>query len=125
VELLFVYNADSGLTSALRDWLVKLVAPERYACQLCRISYGNFGMNPRWRAFVKQLPYSVRFLHRDELVRMHPQARLDPPGLLLHRDGEYEVLLERRDVEALDTLDALMARVSAVLSERTPPPRNG
>jgi len=43
-KLIFVYNADSGLLNAMKDWAHKIVSPETYPCSLCALTYNNLGM---------------------------------------------------------------------------------
>lgn len=71
-ELLFVYNADSGLGNALLDTLHKTLAPATYACSLCAVTYGAVRMRPEWRDFLRGLPVRSLFLHRNELRQRYP-----------------------------------------------------
>jgi hypothetical protein len=41
-ELIFIYNAKSGLVNEMIDFAHKIVSPETYDCNLCAISYGTF-----------------------------------------------------------------------------------
>jgi hypothetical protein len=77
-ELLFVYNADAGLVNGLLDTLHKTFSPATYACSLCAVTYGATSMRPEWRAFLRQLPADVSFLHRDELQKQFPQLAAEP-----------------------------------------------
>jgi len=52
-KLIFVYNADSGLLNAMKDWAHKIVSPETYPCSLCALTYDNLGMRRPWREFIK------------------------------------------------------------------------
>jgi hypothetical protein len=40
MKLLFVYNADSGLFNSIAEAAHKIVSPQTYRCDLCRITYG-------------------------------------------------------------------------------------
>jgi len=66
-RVIFVYNAESGLFSALSDYVHKIVSPETYSCSLCAVTYGNLGMRRAWAQFVKSLPARVIFTYRDRL----------------------------------------------------------
>ncbi|MCF7977351.1 hypothetical protein U5801_08255 [Lamprobacter modestohalophilus] len=39
-ELIFVYNADTGLFNQLADAAHKAFSADTYACNLCRVTYG-------------------------------------------------------------------------------------
>ena len=75
-ELLFVYNADSGLLNAAVDYFHKIISPATYSCSLCAVTYGNHKMRPSWQQFIAQLPVQVTFLHRDELHKQYPELTL-------------------------------------------------
>ena len=60
---IFVYNADSGLLNWVSDYLKKIFSPKTYPCNLCVVTYNNFGMKREWNDFVFNLDYSIEFLH--------------------------------------------------------------
>ena len=57
--LLFVYNADSGLLNSAKDYVHKIISPKTYECNLCAVTFGNFGIKNEWKRFVDSLNYSV------------------------------------------------------------------
>jgi hypothetical protein len=87
-QLIFVYNADSGMFNTLADIGHKIFSPETYACQLCALTHGYFRERDQWRAFVESLEAECDFMHRDEFRRRWPDThaelpavfRLDPSG---------------------------------------------
>ncbi len=70
-RLIFVYNADSGLLAGALDVAHKLLSPATYACRLCALTHGHFGMRKRWREFIEKSAIRLEFLHRDEWLRRH------------------------------------------------------
>ena len=114
-KLIFVYNANSGKANALLDFGKKYVAPSTYDCQLCMISYGPFGMKKDWKQFTESLPYDVSFLHKDEFEKQHPEAHIDPPGLLYLSDTGYQTLLDAQDFDNIASLEELKKRVDQAL----------
>lgn len=71
-QLVFVYNADTGLVNSLLDLAHKLVSPATYPCSLCAITHGT-RIRPEWKEFVATLPLPTVFLHRDEFLEKYPQ----------------------------------------------------
>ncbi len=65
-QLIFIYQADGGFFNGLTDYVHKIVRPETYACQLCAITYGAFGMKREWKSFLDSLDMEMVFLHRDD-----------------------------------------------------------
>lgn len=73
-QLLFVYNADSGMFNTLADIGHKIFSPQTYDCQLCALTHGYFRERNEWRAFVESLEAECGFMHRDEFHQRWPHA---------------------------------------------------
>jgi hypothetical protein len=82
-SIIFVYNADSNLASAMLDVGRRILTPKKYPCTLCKITYGPFGMKQDWKAFTKSLPFESSFLHKDELPKDILNLNLSFPAVLL------------------------------------------
>ena len=65
--LIFVYNAKSGRLNAAIDYFHKIVSPETYDCNLCILTYDNFGKKKEWKAFLKSLEVPIQFLYADDM----------------------------------------------------------
>lgn len=87
-ELIFVYNADSGLFNAMADAAHKAFSPETYACNLCQITYGMLGEKKEWQSFIASLGVETTFLHRDELARRFPTLEVALPAVLSLQEGQ-------------------------------------
>ena len=107
-----MYNADGGLLPGLKDAFHKILSPSTYPCSLCAITYGATAMQPEWRAFIKELPVPVEFLHRDEFIRDYPQWRAHPlpAAFAVGADGALTPFIEAPEMDATD-LNGLMALV--------------
>lgn len=110
-ELLFVYNANSGVGNALIDYGKKLVAPNNYDCNLCMASYGPFGMKKDWKQFIKSLDTPVKFLHKDEFEKRFTSRKQKYPCLVGIQNKQLTTLLSAKDFESIQTLDQLIAAV--------------
>ena len=84
LQLLFVYNADSGLINAARDLVHNTVRPRTYACNLCALTFSGLGMRSEWARFVEDLGVPVFFLHRDELWDGYCVDDVPLPVVLTH-----------------------------------------
>ncbi|MBI2453142.1 hypothetical protein HYV56_00390 [Candidatus Peregrinibacteria bacterium] len=92
-KLLFVYNANSGLFDTLTDYAHKIISPDTYSCNLCKLTYGNFGMKREWKDFIDSISADKDFLHRDEFLKNYPQfADVTLPSIFA-LGGELPVLL--------------------------------
>lgn len=118
-SLLFVYNADSGFFSGLFDTAHKWFSPSTYACNLCRLTHGAFGMRQAWRRFVDELGRLVTFLHRDEFRRRHglgDLADLPLPAIFGLTGDRLILLLDAPAINSCDSLKALQQLLTARLS---------
>ncbi len=118
-KIVFVYNADSGILNAMKDWAHKIVSPETYACSLCALTYDNLGMRRPWRKFVKDLGDEVEFLHRDELEEKFDVNDEMLPAAFILQDGELNLWIKCEAMNALNSLDELQSLVTKKLAQDT------
>ena len=111
-KLIFVYNADSGLVSTLKDYVHKTVSPSTYQCNLCALTFGNVGMHNKWSSFVDELAVPVEFLHRNELRNRFDTEDLLLPAILKADGSDISVLITAKEINDLWTLDELIGLVS-------------
>ncbi len=120
-KLLFVYNADSGLLNFVRDAAHKLFSPATYPCNLCALTYTPAGL-PRWRRFIKTLPWPVEFLHKDELAEQYGVAGVDLPAAFLWDGGTLHSWIGAEEMNGFTSLDVLITAVSQRAMKMSPQP---
>ena len=109
-KLIFVYNADSGIFNFVADAAHKIFSPSTYPCNLCALTYTVTGL-PRWRRYVRQLPFPVEFIHRDELREQYGLTDEPLPAAYL-QDGEgLDLWIDADTLNACHSLDELIALV--------------
>ena len=114
--LIFVYNASNGLFSAIADYLHKNISPQTYECNLCAITYDNFGMKKAWKDYLKNLPVEKIFLHKQEFQKRFPEfAEQNLPLILSKMDGLTSVLLTSVDLNEQKTQEDLMTKIDEKL----------
>jgi hypothetical protein len=114
-KLIFVYNADSGLVNAFKDWAHKIASPETYPCSLCALTYNNLGMRRPWREFIEGLGYEVEFLHRDELEEQYGVKDIQLPATFILENGKLELWIKSDTMDACRSLDELQTLVTQTL----------
>jgi hypothetical protein len=117
LTLLFVYNADSGVMSSLKDYVHKSISPATYQCNLCALTFGSLGMKGTWAEFIDGLGVPVEFLHRDELRQRHGVEDVYLPAVLVMEGSKVEMLIPADQINALWTLDELKGLVSVRVRE--------
>jgi hypothetical protein len=121
--LVFVYNADSGLFNTLTDIAHKVFAPETYACNLCAITFGTFGMRTEWKEYLESLTADFEFLHRDELAARYQLCSPDLPAVF-RKDGEQLSLwISATEINACGSIDELKQLISGKFNARGENPR--
>ena len=118
---MFVYNADGGVLNALRDTWLRLRSPQTYPCQLCKLTVGVRGMNPRWKRFLDSLDLPVVFMHRDEFRSAYAASswrNVDLPVALLQSGRGLEVVVSAGQMRRATTAKELIASVRAGLETR-------
>lgn len=114
--LLIVYNAGEGLAAALIDAVHKAVSPATYPCSLCAVSYGAVAMRPEWRAYLRALPFPVRFHHRPDFRRAYPAlATLPLPAILLDTGEGARVLVDAATLNRIADVPSLIATLDRAL----------
>jgi hypothetical protein len=111
-ELVFVYNADSGLFNSVADAAHKILSPSTYSCNLCKVTYGWFTERTQWRSFVESLNVPCSFIHRDELRRRHPELGSEPlPAVFQVVAGQAARCADAETLNACTDLDSLIALI--------------
>ena len=115
--LLFVYNADGGILNAVKDAVKKTIAPLKYECRLCGLTYGAVSMKQEWRGFIRDLGIEVSFLHRDEFADRYGEHEYGLPAAFVVEDGKHpRVLISSEEMDATASLRDLMSLVKHSLS---------
>jgi hypothetical protein len=128
-RLICVYNADTGLIQALMHAVHKQVRPASYPCSLCALTYGAVSMRGNWKRFWRELDARVDFYHRDDFTRDFPELgtggarEVVLPAILISEAGaeadqEPRVMISNGELDAMEDVNALMARVQAGLATR-------
>lgn len=110
-NLIFAYNANSGIFNAVWDSLHKTFSPKTYNCNLCAITYTSVSMKKQWKDFVSKLNVPVLFLHRDELEKKYGITDLRLPVLLANKRTHFDVLLSAERINEIKDLEDLIEQV--------------
>ncbi|HLT06895.1 MAG TPA: hypothetical protein VK014_05175 [Cyclobacteriaceae bacterium] len=102
-ELVFVYNARSGLFNRAVDFAHKIISPATYSCSLCKLTHGFIGKHQEWENFIKQLPFPVTFLYKDQT-----DSKEEVPHVYLMEGGQKRILLKATELHQLPSLSALI-----------------
>lgn len=116
-NIIFVYNADSGIFNTLTDIAHKVFAPESYSCNLCAITYGNFAMRSEWKEFLEGLDARFEFLHRDELAERYGMKGVELPAIFRKHGEALEPWISAGEINACTDIDDLKSLITGKLSQ--------
>ena len=111
--IIFVYNADSGFLNALIDYAHKIISPKTCPCNLCAITYDNFGMKSDWKKFIKSLEVNVEFLHKDEFLKKYKKEGKFPSAF--RKNKELKLFISQEEMKALKSLDEFIELIKKKL----------
>jgi len=114
-ELIFIYNAKSGLVNEMIDFAHKIVSPETYDCNLCALSYGTFTKKKKWSNYINTLPIKSTFTYRDKVSALKKEfSNLKFPSIII-RDGIYlKEIISWVEINRIKNLNQLIS----LLNER-------
>lgn len=107
IELVFIYNANSGVISTIKDIWKKILRPSSYQCNLCTQTFGVFSMKKDWKEFIKRLKINVEFLHRDEFEEKYKIDDAKYPSAYLKQNGILSLLITQEEIDSVKSLDEM------------------
>jgi len=115
MELFFVYNARKGVGNMLMDGLHKVASPSTYACDLCSITYGAVAKKKRWKEFLSDAKFPVRFYYKNTIPEEF-NKEWDYPVVLRYENSSVTCILDRQDFAAINDLNEFIV----LLNEKVP-----
>jgi len=118
LELVFVYNADSGIFSGIKDLVHKSVSPKTYRCNLCGLTFGGISMKQEWKEFIKNLPIKVAFLHKDKFIKTYPQLASVSYPVVFKKEGKtLKEFISPDEINKQKSLEDLKKLVNTALEK--------
>ena len=117
LELIFIYNAKSGVVNELIDFAHKIVSPETYDCNLCAISYGAFSMKKKWSTYIENLPFKSTFTYKDKFSR-NGYNNLKFPSVFIRNNGKLDEIISAIEINELKNLDQLIGLLNQKLYQQ-------
>jgi len=106
-QLIFVYNADSGLFNTVTDIAHKIFSPQTYSCGLCALTHSYFSMRDEWKSFIESLGVECKFIHRDEFLEEYNNRDYPWPAVFVEESGRMDICLESDAINKCSSLEEL------------------
>lgn len=119
-ELIFVYNANSGVFAGIKDLIHKSVSLKTYGCNLCVLTYSGVSMKQEWKDFIESLPIEATFLHKDEFAKLYPRYTMTAyPVSFKKEDGVLKEFISTDEINKQKSLERLKQLVKEKISAST------
>ena len=114
-KLVFIYNADSGLLNAVKDYFHKKRSPDTYECNLCMQTFGGFSMKKDWKSYINDLDVPTEFLHKDEFEKNYDVKNAEYPSAYLRNGSGMKLIISKDEMNNVKSLDEMKELVSKKL----------
>ena len=115
-KIIFVYNANSSIFSSITDSIHKVVSPDTYKCNLCKLTYGSVKMKKVWKEFVNNTLCEVEFIHKDESQKKYPEVK-DFPSVFTVMNGTPLILVNSEEINNASDLPSLISTISNAIKD--------
>ena len=116
-ELIFIYNAKSGVVNELIDFAHKIVSPETYDCNLCAISYGAFSMKKKWSKYIETLPFKSTFTYKDKFSK-NGYNNIKFPSIFIRSNKKLDEIISATEINEIKNLDQLIGLLNQKLYQQ-------
>ena len=117
LELIFIYNAKSGVVNELIDFAHKIVSPETYDCNLCAISYGAFSMKKKWSTYIETLPFKSTFTYKDKFSK-NGYSNIKFPSVFIRSNEKLDEIISATEINEIKNLDQLIGLLNQKLYQQ-------
>jgi len=114
-KIIFIYNANSGLINAVKDYFHKKRSPETYECNLCMQTFSGVSMNKSWKSYINDLDIPTEFLHRDEFEKKYDVKDAKYPSAYLRNGSIMKIFISVDEMNKVKSLDEMKDLVSKKL----------
>ena len=106
MELIFVYNANSGIKAAVIDYLHKIVHPSTYPCHLCALIHSNIEKEKYGRS-QKNSEVKMTFHHIDDFEAEYTYTKNTP--VILIKEKYLTSFLDKNQINNIHSIETLMS----------------
>ena len=118
-KVIFVYNADSGVVSVVKDFWKKILRPSSYQCNLCMQTFSTFGMKKDWKRFIENLEVKTEFLHKNDFEKNYNINDAKYPSAYIQDNGSLQLFIsqdEMNKVKSLEEMENLVSKKVTLLT---------
>ncbi len=114
MEVQFIYNAKTGVVNSIIDVAHKLISPDTYECNLCKMTHDTFTENGKFKALKKK--YNITLWHINEYEAKY-KAEKNYPLIIIRDKNEKEINRIKTDkinnLNKVDDIEFLLDEISS------------
>lgn len=116
IRLIGVYDANGSIPGEIAYWIGARLGTRH--CALCEITHGTFREKAEWTRCSSDLPIPFEALHLDEIPpEVSAAVGTAAPCVVAERsDGDYEIVIDRDQLESCDGQPARLAEMIEALT---------
>lgn len=105
MEIQFIYNAKSGAANSLFDLAHKIISPDTYECNLCKITHGAFSETIKYKELKQK--YNITLWHIEYYEAQYEKENSYP--LIIVQDEKKKEIgrVATEEINSLTDIDRL------------------
>ena len=105
MEIQFIYNANNGVANSLFDLAHKIISPDTYECNLCKITHGAFTENKKFKELKEK--YNITLWHIDDYEEKFSKESSYPLIIMRDERGTEKNRIATEIINKINTVDML------------------
>lgn len=105
MEIQFIYNAKNNVASSIFDLAHKIISPETYQCNLCKLTHGAFTESKKFKELKQK--YNITLWHIDDYETNFKKEKSYPLIILRDEKGSEINRIDTETINNLNTVDEL------------------
>jgi hypothetical protein len=115
-KLIFVYNANTDPVSAIVDYAHKVFKPSTYKCDLCGLTYHNFGQRSAWKKFKARSTMEMEFMYIRGFEKEF-NLRFEYPVILVKNGENIQQLMGKKDFQGIESVEELIEKLEVLIDQ--------
>lgn len=117
IEIQFIYNAKTGVANSLFDLAHKIISPDTYQCNLCKLTHGTFTESKKFKELKEK--FNITLWHIDDYEAKFFKEDSYPLIVLRNESGNEINRIDTKtinNITGVDELEQFIFRLSKEFS---------
>lgn len=115
MEIQFIYNAKGNWANSIFDLAHKIISPDTYECNLCKITHDAFTESKKFKELKQK--YRITLWHIDDYELKH-QKETSYPTIIFRDASDKEInRITTETINRINTVDELEEIITEVIKK--------